>query len=325
MSLNISIIISTYNRVNDLDITIDSICAQSLLPYELIIVDDSTDEKIKELMDFKKIPFKKQYIWNKSNIKSSAISRNIGLAKMGGDIALFLDDDVTLDKNYIKLLQETYSDNNIMALQGYIKNISVSKFYLYCDRIIQTIFLNADMHFDSCNIKKGVFGNTYPIKRPKHMIVSQWLAGCNMSCRKEFLDKHSLRFDENLLRYAFKEDADLSYRAYKICKDKKLKIVLNPKMLLDHRISKISRIPDRTYTKIKYVYAEYFFFKNTNSNIFIFYWSLLGQIVQRLILSLIHRDGGIIGNISGCLYSLKHINRIKEKDLSQINKELFNF
>ena len=324
MVARISIIISTYNRYNDLKKTLDSIYLQSLKPYELIIVDESTDNKIKDLMTSIKVSFKIHYIRPKLKTTSSAISRNIGIKKATGDILLFLDDDVTLNKTYIKELSKTYQDEKVVAAQGYIKNISINPYFLYLDRFIQTLFFNSDLKFKDCKIKKGVFGNTYPIKKPKQQIESQWLSGCNMSYRTEFLKKYNLQFDESLLRYAFKEDVDLSYRVYKICKNKKLKIILNPKMLLDHRISKASRIPNSTYTKIKYTYTEYFFFKNTDANMFIFYWSLLGHIIQRLILSIIRRDRSIIGNISGLIYSLKHLKEIKRQDLTQINKELFN-
>ena len=324
MSKKISIIIATYNRCDDLAKTIDSIETQEIQPYELIIVDDSEKNAIASMFKKREFNFKKLYINRNGMFKSSAISRNIGLKKATGDIILFLDDDVTLDKDYIKQLHETYEDKQTMAVQGYIKNIKINRYYLYFDRVIQTLFLNSDLKFNGCKVKKGVFGNTYPIKKPKQQVESQWLSGCNMSYRTEFLKKNNLEFDENLLRYAFKEDVDLSYRVYKICKNKKQKMVLNPKMLLDHRISKISRIPNRTYTKIKYAYTEYFFFKNTNTNLIIFYWSILGHIIQRTILSIIRRDRSIIGNISGLLYSFKHIYELKACNLNKINKELFN-
>lgn len=324
MVARISIIISTYNRYDDLKKTLNCIYSQSLLPYELIIVDDSTDDKIKELMSSKKLLFKTKYIKPNTKLKSLTISRNLGIKKATGDILLFLDDDVTLNKTYLEELLNTYQDEKVVAVQGYIKNISINPYFLYFDRFIQTLFFNSDLKFKDCKVKKGVFGNTYPIKKPKQQIESQWLSGCNMSYRTEFLKKNNLEFDENLLRYAFKEDVDLSYRVYKICKNKKQKMVLNPKMLLDHRISKISRIPNSTYTKIKYAYTEYFFFKNTNTNLIIFYWSLLGHIIQRTILSIIRRDRSIIGNISGVLYSFKHLSELKACNLDNINKELFN-
>lgn len=320
----VSVIISTYNRQEDLRKTLDSLSSQTVLPYELIIVDESTDGSIKKLIKDKKLPFKKRYFHRDAEYKSLPASRNVGIKKAEGEILLFLDDDVTLDNNYIKQLQETYSNNKIMAVQGYIKNISINSYYLYFDRFIQSIFLNSDLKFKGCNVKKGVFGNTYPIKKPKQPIESQWLSGCNMSFRKDFLDDYNLKFDENLLRYAFKEDVDLSYRVYKICKNQKLKTVLNPDMLLNHRISQTSRVPSSTYTKIKYAYTEYFFFKNTDANMVIFYWSLLGHIIQRVILSIIRMDLSIMGNISGLLYSFKHLKQIKKCDLTQINKDLFN-
>ncbi|MCK4808655.1 MAG: glycosyltransferase, partial [Candidatus Aenigmarchaeota archaeon] len=65
----VSVIISTYNRQEDLRKTLDSLSSQTVLPYELIIVDESTDGSIKKLIKDKKLPFKKRYFHRDAEYK----------------------------------------------------------------------------------------------------------------------------------------------------------------------------------------------------------------------------------------------------------------
>lgn len=104
--MEVSVIIPTYNRVKDVDECLDSIILQRILPKEVIIVDDSDNDEIKNLVEHRKDKFKEKdivlrYIRNEKE-KSLTIARNIGIENATGDTILFLDDDVILDKNYIK-------------------------------------------------------------------------------------------------------------------------------------------------------------------------------------------------------------------------------
>lgn len=324
MENKVSIIIPTFNRPSDLVETIDSIESQTVKPHELIVVDESTDNAVETTLKNKDTSFKKTFIHRAEKIKSSAISRNIGIKKATGDILLFLDDDVILDNKYIENLHKTYESNKIMAVQGYITNPRIGKRIMLIDRCIQLFFFNSDLSLNCCKIKRGVFGNTYPLSCPSKIRSSEWLSGCNMSFRKSAITKNNLYFNENLLRYAFKEDADLSFRAYKIFRRQGYKSVLNPKMLLEHRVSEEGRIVSAIYTKVKFCYASYFYFKNMNKNILIYYWSLFGHMVQVLLLSLIRRNPDLlIKNINGLKYCIKHLKDIKTGHLRNINRDLF--
>jgi len=101
--MQVSVIIPTYNRLKNLKETLNSVIVQTTLPKEIIIVDDSDDDKIKNLIEYKKSKFEKRrtllkYIRNKKD-KSLAIARNIGIENATGDIILFLDDELMLNKN----------------------------------------------------------------------------------------------------------------------------------------------------------------------------------------------------------------------------------
>lgn len=326
MPLKISIIIATYNRAKDLEETINSISSQSLLPHELIIVDDSTDDKVKILIKKTNLPFKKQYLKSGLKDKSLPASRNIGIKNAKGDILLFIDDDVTLYPDYLKELDKVYQDKDIIAVQGYTNNLYKNQIILLILNYLRFLFFNADINPHCSKVKKGVFGNTYPIKKPKEIIEAQWFSGCNMSFKREFIKKYSLKFDEDLLRYAVSEDVDLSYRVYRLAKSKGLKIVLNPKMLLDHRVSKSGRLTRLEYVKVKYVYVSYFFFKDLNNGLLIYYWSVIGHLLHILLLSIVKRDTDeFIKNVIGFKYSLRFLKDVQKKNLKNANKVLFEY
>ncbi len=121
---NISIILPTINRSKTLNNTLKSISNQNYYVNDIIIVDQSSDDKTYKLyLNFKQI-------FNKKNInisyyhitdKSASKARNYGISKSVGDIIFFIDDDVILDKTYIKEIMELYKRNSYaVGIQGII-------------------------------------------------------------------------------------------------------------------------------------------------------------------------------------------------------------
>ena len=87
--MKISVIIPTYNRKKTLARAIQSVINQSLSPFEILIIDDGsndgTEEWVKE--NFQNI----KYIYQNNRGVSSA--RNIGIENANGDWVAFLDSD----------------------------------------------------------------------------------------------------------------------------------------------------------------------------------------------------------------------------------------
>lgn len=121
--MQISVIIPTCNRVQDLKKTLDSLLKQTIFPDEVIIVDDSDDRETKNMLKKdKQSEIQYKYI-RKAGEKSGAISRNIGIKNAMGDIIFFFDDDVILENNYIEKILEIYAEKqNTVGVQGYILN-----------------------------------------------------------------------------------------------------------------------------------------------------------------------------------------------------------
>ena len=100
----LSIIICTKNRPNDLKITLGSVFQQSFLPDSVVIVDDSTSDDTEILVRDYAASTPVNLIYSHSPRPHSGLpaARNTGIKKIPDitEIILFLDDDVTLEKQY---------------------------------------------------------------------------------------------------------------------------------------------------------------------------------------------------------------------------------
>ena len=109
IDLKISVIITTYNRKYEVTRALKSVLAQTVQPFEIIVVDDgSTDGTQEHLQNHIHADFK--YIYN-SKTKGPGRSRNIGIVATGGDYIAFLDSDNEWYNNKLLVLKEKYVEN----------------------------------------------------------------------------------------------------------------------------------------------------------------------------------------------------------------------
>jgi len=109
----VSVIIPAYNRPDLLDITLTSVKQQTLTEYEIIIIDDcSQDNKIRDIAN----KYSCTYIKNKTNL-GAQVSRNIGIQKAKFDYIAFLDsDDIWNDKNKLSVQHNLLVNNKSVSL-----------------------------------------------------------------------------------------------------------------------------------------------------------------------------------------------------------------
>ena len=111
--LFISVIMPAYNRTTLIKDSIDSILKQTYQHYELIIIDDGSDDDTCDVV--------RDIIASNDNVsiqlieldKNSGVSfaRNRGLEKAKGDIITYLDSDNIWDENYLNLINHAYINN----------------------------------------------------------------------------------------------------------------------------------------------------------------------------------------------------------------------
>lgn len=87
--MKISVIIPTWNRSSYLPRALESVFAQSVLPHEVIVVDDGSTDNSREIIkrDFRDV----RYLYQENRGVSSA--RNTGILAAGGDWIALLDSD----------------------------------------------------------------------------------------------------------------------------------------------------------------------------------------------------------------------------------------
>ena len=111
----VSVIIPTYNRKHTLKRAIQSVYMQSLLPYEVIVVDDGSNDGTKEWVK-QKYPNVK-YIYQKNSGVSSARNKGIKIAR-GDWIALLDSDDEWLPNKLSEQINKIKSNLDVKILHS---------------------------------------------------------------------------------------------------------------------------------------------------------------------------------------------------------------
>jgi GT2 family glycosyltransferase len=128
--LGFSVVIPTYNREKDLRECVGSILIQTLLPDEILIVDDGSlpedfvasmssgcEKRSIDLVHYKKN--------HAVEPRGSSESRNIGCKLVRDRIFFILDDDLILDKDFFEKIMQVWKENDgamLIAVGGIIKN-----------------------------------------------------------------------------------------------------------------------------------------------------------------------------------------------------------
>jgi glycosyltransferase involved in cell wall biosynthesis len=112
--LKVSVIIPVKNRAHLLKETLESIVNQSLKPYEVIIVDDHSEDDLQLVLSASQ--FNITYL--KSNRKGPGAARNIGFEKASGDYIQFFDSDDLMTHNKLEIQAEILKKTNADIVYG---------------------------------------------------------------------------------------------------------------------------------------------------------------------------------------------------------------
>ncbi|WP_038031102.1 glycosyltransferase [Thermonema rossianum] len=99
-----SIIIPVYNRPEELDELLASLCGQSFRSFEVIVVEDGSEKDCRKIVQLYQEQLPIQYIY-KQNSGPSA-SRNRGAQDARGDYLLFLDSDCLTPPHFLKAIYD---------------------------------------------------------------------------------------------------------------------------------------------------------------------------------------------------------------------------
>ncbi len=136
----ISVVIAAYNAAEYIEEVLDSVLNQTLLPDEIIIVDDGSKDKtltvIKEYPKKLKPGLKKRFkkvkrykILSQKN-KGPAGASNTAIKAARGDVILSVDSDAVLDRKFIRsAVKELKKDKKLGVVGGYIRTANPDKFW----------------------------------------------------------------------------------------------------------------------------------------------------------------------------------------------------
>jgi len=328
--MKISIIVPTLNRVSCLRHLLNTVLAQELMPYEVLIVDQSDNETVYNFFNEIKNTFKNHkvnFLYVRQKSKSLTMAKNFGAQIASGDWFSFLDDDVVLDKNYFLEFSNYIKTNpHAFLLGGNITNVNPpSSFKGRVIELIQKAFL-FDHQSDSDGwLYPSFFGN-----QPagfKEVKKCEWVSGGNSFVYAPIAKK--IKFDDNLIGYSFAEDKDFSYRVYKKHPGS---LYALPDARLEHLESADGRMPHLKLYFMRTVYIYYFFFKNikqTRLNKLLFIWSRVGLLLNYSIPRIkfspaLQFDFKLFKHIKSELFALKHLKELKKHKLEFFNNWYYN-
>jgi len=279
--MGVSIVIPTRNRDEDLRELLHSILDQTILPIEVIVVDDSDNlstkilvERLREVFSDKGILLK--YVRGKEENRSISAARNLGAKESTGKIVFFMDDDTLPRMDYIEKILDVYKKYpNAVGVQGSM-NLHIGS---ALGNAVNKVLFQPYVEKNSCRVHAAGMSFPSPLTR---IIRSQWLSGTNSSYKKEVLK--DFEWDENLRRYSLCEDVDLSFR---VLRRHPNSLYSTPYARIVHKFSPVARTKTRELIYRHVTYSTYFFFKNmkqTPSNMLIFVWSMFfGRFVSMLL------------------------------------------
>ena len=113
----VSIITPSWNKVEFLKQMMESVEKNTQWPFELIIVDNASDDGTQEYVlnaDFK---MKGQYLRNEEN-KGFAIPNNQGAKVAKGNYLLFLNNDTIVTKGWLTAMMNVFSEEKAVGIVG---------------------------------------------------------------------------------------------------------------------------------------------------------------------------------------------------------------
>lgn len=170
----ISIIVATYNRAKSLArflASLDSLDGLDSTTLEVLIVDnDSTDETRDLLIEEQRKPrkFPLRTLRQPQRGQSSAI--NLGLEACRGEIVCLLDDDVVVDRKWVKGILDCYRSTNFDAVQG-------------------KVLPGIDPWGKPADMKRLFHYNIPVIDRGNEVRTVNGMVGANMSFRRQVFEK----------------------------------------------------------------------------------------------------------------------------------------
>ena len=214
-----TLLISTYNWPEALELVLLSVEKQTLKPDELIIADDGSGKETRDLIDkFKKqSTIKVSHIWHEDQGFQKSIILNKAIAQSKGDYIIQSDGDCILHPDFVKDHLRLAKNNAYL----YGSRVSIKKSYL------KELFETKALKFNL--FSKGIKKRTRTLRIPLFSMLyhskkelSKKMRGCNVSYwKKDFISING--YNEDMTGWG-REDSELIIRMMNHgCKGKRIR------------------------------------------------------------------------------------------------------
>lgn len=115
----VSVVIPTYNRSALLRGTVDSVLNQETqVRFEVVVIDNNSSDDTRDVAHslMESHPGKVRYVFERK--QGNAHARNRGVEEAGGSIIAFVDDDVTVDRNWLTSLKTILDSRHDLSFVG---------------------------------------------------------------------------------------------------------------------------------------------------------------------------------------------------------------
>lgn len=119
-TLKISCVIPTFNRGPVLVRSLEMLLDQAHKADEIIIVDQSTEVPLEVAERLKSWAESGAIQWIRQPEPNASMARNRGALASTGEIILFLDDDIEVERNFIESYANAFSDERVRGVAGQI-------------------------------------------------------------------------------------------------------------------------------------------------------------------------------------------------------------
>ena len=111
-----SLIVPVYNRPDEVDELLESLCSQTLKDFEVVIVEDGSKKPCKDVCD-KYASILDLHYYPKEN-SGPGQSRNYGVERAQGDYVIILDSDVVLPAGFLQAVEKALQGEPATACWG---------------------------------------------------------------------------------------------------------------------------------------------------------------------------------------------------------------
>ena len=196
--MKFSIIIPVFNRPDEVDELLKSLCQQSVKDFEVLIIEDGSSKPCKDVCDKYADILALRYFAKENS--GPGQSRNYGAERAQGEYVIILDSDVVLPAGYLKAIDEELQTHPTEAFGG--PDASHPTF----TPIQKAISYSMTSFFTTGGIRGGKPAS-HSSKSPKKALDKFFPRSFNMGIRKDVYQQLG-----GFSQMRFGEDIDFSYR-----------------------------------------------------------------------------------------------------------------